>query len=52
VTDRRLEELGLGAYYHTPNPATWMTTETDVPEIVNFFEAKNVHYEVATNQNA
>jgi len=47
VTDRRLEELGLGAHFHTPNPAPWMATEVDVPEIVNFFEARNVHYEVA-----
>jgi len=23
----------------------------DVPEIVNFFEAKNIHYEVAADRN-
>ncbi|MCS7173539.1 MAG: ribonucleotide-diphosphate reductase subunit beta [Armatimonadetes bacterium] len=51
VTDRRLEELGLGAHFHTPNPAPWMATEVDVPEIVNFFEAKNIHYEVAADRN-
>jgi ribonucleoside-diphosphate reductase beta chain len=51
VTDRRLEELGLGAHFHTPNPAPWMATEVDVPEIVNFFEAKNVHYEVAARRD-
>ena len=48
VTDRRLEELGLGARFGTPNPAPWMATEVDVPEIVNFFEATNTAYEVAT----
>lgn len=47
VTDRRLEELGLGAQFHTPNPAPWMATEVDVPEIVNFFEVTNTAYEVA-----
>jgi len=47
VTDRRLEELGLGAHFQTPNPAPWMATEVDVPEIVNFFEAANTSYEVA-----
>ncbi|MDQ7828251.1 MAG: ribonucleotide-diphosphate reductase subunit beta [Armatimonadota bacterium] len=47
ITDRRLEELGLPASFHTPNPAPWMATEVDVPEIVNFFEARNIHYEVA-----
>lgn len=51
VTDRRLEELGLGAHFGTPNPAKWMATEVDVPEIVNFFEARNVHYEVAADRN-
>jgi len=44
VTDRRLEELGLGAQFHTPNPAPWMATEVDVPEIVNFFEVTNTAY--------
>ncbi len=51
VTDRRLEELGLGAHFGTPNPAKWMATEVDAPEIVNFFEATNVHYEVGADRN-
>jgi len=25
--------------------------EVDVPEIVNFFEAKNIHYEVGADRN-
>ncbi len=51
VTDRRLEELGFGAHFRTPNPAPWMATEVDVPEIVNFFEATNTSYEVAADRN-
>src|SRR6185503_20152762 len=41
VTDRRLEELGLPKYYNATNPAKWMSTSTDVFELVNFFEAQN-----------
>ncbi len=46
VTDRRLEELGLPPHYNVTNPAKWMTTATDVYELVNFFEAQNTSYEV------
>lgn len=46
VADRRLEELGFDAHFKTANPAKWMTTATDVPELVNFFEATNTSYEV------
>jgi ribonucleoside-diphosphate reductase beta chain len=46
VADRRLEELGLPKYYNVTNPAKWMTTATDVFELVNFFEAQNTNYEV------
>ena len=46
VTDRRLEELGLGAHFNTPNPLKWMAAQIDLPELVNFFEARNVNYEV------
>ena len=37
VTDRRLEELGLPKHYNVNNPAKWMSTATDVFELVNFF---------------
>jgi ribonucleoside-diphosphate reductase beta chain len=47
VTDRRLEELGFEPAFNVPNPAKWMAAETDVPEIVNFFEVTNTSYEVA-----
>lgn len=46
VTDRRLEELGLPKFYNATNPAKWMSTSTDVFELVNFFEAQNTSYEV------
>ncbi len=46
VADRRLEELGLPKYYNATNPAKWMSTATDVYELVNFFEAQNTSYEV------
>ncbi|MDO8564866.1 MAG: ribonucleotide-diphosphate reductase subunit beta [bacterium] len=46
VTDRRLEELGLPKHYNVKNPAKWMSTATDVFELVNFFEAQNTSYEV------
>jgi ribonucleoside-diphosphate reductase beta chain len=46
VADRRLEELGLEKHYNVTNPAKWMSTATDVFELVNFFEAQNTSYEV------
>jgi ribonucleoside-diphosphate reductase beta chain len=46
VADRRLEELGLEKNYNVSNPAKWMTTATDVLELVNFFESQNTSYEV------
>jgi len=46
VADRRLEELGFSAHYKVTNPAKWMSTATDVFELVNFFEAQNTSYEV------
>lgn len=46
VADRRLEELGLPKNYGVTNPAKWMSTATDVFELVNFFESQNTSYEV------
>jgi len=46
VADRRLEELGFKPHYKVTNPAKWMSTATDVYELVNFFEAQNTNYEV------
>ena len=52
VADRRLEELGLGKYYNASNPAKWMSTATDVFELVNFFEQQNTNYEVNSGDTA
>ena len=52
VADRRLEELGLEPEYRVANPAKWMSTATDVYELVNFFEAQNTNYEVNARANA
>ncbi len=49
MADRRLEELGLEKHYNATNPAKWMSTATDVFELVNFFEAQNTNYEVNAN---
>ena len=46
VADRRMEELGFTPYYNSTNPAKWMSTATDVYELVNFFETPNTSYEV------
>ncbi|MCF7820527.1 MAG: ribonucleotide-diphosphate reductase subunit beta [Candidatus Pacebacteria bacterium] len=46
VTDRRLEELGFEPHFKASNPAKWMSTATDVFELVNFFESQNTSYEV------
>ncbi len=53
IADRRLEELGFPVHFNATNPAKWMSTASDVYELVNFFEATNTSYEVnsrATNQ--
>ncbi len=51
VADRRLEELGLPKHFNATNPAKWMTTATDVFELVNFFEAQNTNYEVDSHSS-
>jgi len=52
VADRRLEELGLPIHYSVTNPAKWMSTATDVYELVNFFETQNTNYEVDARAHA
>jgi ribonucleoside-diphosphate reductase beta chain len=52
VADRRLAELGMPKYYNATNPAKWMSTATDVFELVNFFEAQNTSYEVDGHASA
>ncbi len=46
IADRRLEELGLGAHFKAENPLKWLAAQLDLPELVNFFEARNINYEV------
>lgn len=45
IADRRLVKLGLPKRYGARNPAKWMATQADVPELINFFEAKPIDYE-------
>ncbi len=52
VADRRLEELGMPKHYNAANPAKWMSTATDVYELVNFFEQQNTAYEVDAHGHA
>lgn len=52
VADRRLEELGLAPHFGVTNPAKWMSTATDVFELVNFFESQNTNYEVDAHGHA
>ncbi len=52
VADRRLSELGMPKYYNATNPAKWMSTATDVFELVNFFEQQNTSYEVDGHASA
>lgn len=52
VADRRLEELGLEPHFNVTNPAKWMSTATDVFELVNFFEQQNTSYEVDAHGHA
>lgn len=52
VADRRLQELGMPKYYNATNPAKWMSTATDVFELVNFFESQNTSYEVDGHASA
>lgn len=52
VADRRLQELGMPKYYNATNPAKWMSTATDVFELVNFFESQNTSYEVDSHSSS
>ncbi len=45
IADRRLMKLGLAKQYNVHNPCKWMTTQADMPELINFFEAKPIDYE-------
>lgn len=45
IADRRMTALGLEPIYKVANPAPWLATQTDLPELVSFFEATPTSYE-------
>lgn len=45
IADRRVTALGLEPIYRVANPAPWLATQTDLPELVSFFEATPTTYE-------
>lgn len=40
LADRRMRTLGFSPIYGQRNPMKWLTTQTDLPDLTNFFEAK------------
>ena len=48
IADRRLARVGLPKVYGEANPARWLVAQADMPELVNFFEAKPIDYELVT----
>ena len=45
IADRRMQALKLNPIFKVHNPAPWLTTQTDLPELVSFFEANPTSYE-------
>ena len=46
IADRRLQRIGLAKAYGETNPAKWLVAQADMPELVNFFEAKPIDYQL------
>jgi ribonucleoside-diphosphate reductase beta chain len=40
LADRRMRSLGFEPIFNVKNPMKWITTQTDLPDLTNFFEAK------------
>ena len=40
LADRRMRSLGFDPIFNVKNPMKWITTQTDLPDLTNFFEAK------------
>jgi len=40
LADRRMRSLGFEPIFNVKNPMKWLTTQTDLPDLTNFFEAK------------
>ncbi len=47
IADRRLQKIGLEKVYGDKNPAKWLVAQTDMPELINFFESKPIDYEAS-----
>lgn len=45
IADRRLQKIGFEKVYGDKNPAKWLITQNDMPELINFFESKPIDYE-------
>lgn len=45
IADRRLETIGLKKIYNVESPMKWATMIADLPELINFFEAKPFDYQ-------
>jgi ribonucleoside-diphosphate reductase beta chain len=50
IADRRLQRLGLPKAFGETNPAKWLVAQADMPELVNFFEAKPIDYELVVSR--
>ena len=47
IADRRLQKIGFEKIYGDKNPAKWLITQNDMPELINFFESKPIDYEAS-----
>lgn len=47
IADRRLQKIGFEKIYGDKNPAKWLVAQTDMPELINFFESKPIDYEAS-----
>lgn len=50
IADRRLHRIGLPKVYNETNPARWLAAHADMPELVNFFEAKPIDYQLTVSR--
>lgn len=49
IADRRLERIGLKAFYGSKNPFPWMSETIDLNKEKNFFETRVTEYQTAAN---
>jgi ribonucleoside-diphosphate reductase beta chain len=48
IADRRLERIGLPAFYHAPHPFPWLSEAIDLGKEKNFFETRVTEYQGAS----